>query len=76
MAKYRKVLVRGFCAEDLKSTSNRVQFMTVNISPDSWDEVEDAEDESIFFYTDGEPVIEGMVLDVGDGFVVTEVCDE
>lgn len=73
MAKYRVAVCRGFHVEDLESDANKVHLMEVKVSPDSWDEVEDAEDEGIFFYTDGEPVVDGMVLDVGKGFVVTEV---
>ena len=51
--------------------ANKVDFYDVNIALGSWDEIEDAEDESIFYYMDGQPLEVGMIL--GDGFVVTSV---
>jgi hypothetical protein len=46
----------------------------VKIALDSWDEQEDAEDESIFFYMDGEPLELGMII--GEGFLVTHIDEE
>jgi hypothetical protein len=46
----------------------------VRISTDTWDGMEDAEDESIFYYTDGEPLAVGMI--VCEDFVLTEVEGE
>jgi hypothetical protein len=43
----------------------------VTIALGSWDEVEDAEDERIFYYMDGEPLKVGMI--VSDGFLVTHI---
>jgi hypothetical protein len=45
--------------------------MDVWIALDSWDEVEDEEDRSIFFYMDGEPLEIGLI--VSDGFVITNI---
>lgn len=51
--------------------AKKVDFYDVRIALDSWDEEEDAEDESIFYYMDGEPLEVGMIL--GEGFVVTNI---
>lgn len=51
--------------------ANKVDFYDVTIALGSWDENEDAEDEQIFFYMDGQPLEVGMIL--GDGFVVTNI---
>jgi hypothetical protein len=48
--------------------------MPVKIALGSWDEVEDHEDQSIFFYMDGEPLEEGLI--VSDGFVITSIEEE
>jgi hypothetical protein len=45
--------------------------MPVKIALGSWDEVED---QSIFFYMDGEPLEEGLI--VSDGFVITSIEEE
>ena len=45
--------------------------VTVLISTDEWDGVEDEEDRNIFYYTDGEPLTVGMV--VSDDFVICEI---
>lgn len=55
-------------------TVRKVDFFWVDIALDSWDEVEDAEDEAIFFYMDGQPLEVGSVLD--DGFVIVEIEGE
>jgi hypothetical protein len=52
-------------------TARKVDFYDVYIALDSWDENEDAADEAIFFYMDGQPLEVGMIL--GDGFVVTNI---
>ena len=52
-------------------TARKVDFYDVRIALDSWDEEEDADDESIFYYMDGEPLEVGMIL--GEGFVVTNI---
>lgn len=59
--KYKTYECRGYWL-DKKVITN------VLISTDEWDGVPDAEDERIFFYTDGEPLEVGMV--VSDGFVI------
>ena len=43
----------------------------VNIALGEWDGKDDYEDESIFFYMDGEPLVVGAV--VADSFVITNV---
>jgi hypothetical protein len=43
----------------------------VTIALGDWDEVEDHEDESIFFYMDGEPLVVGAI--VADSFVITSI---
>lgn len=53
----------------LKKTSYNVK-----ISLDPWDSEEDAEDESIFFYMDGEPLELGMII--SEGFLVTHIDEE
>jgi hypothetical protein len=46
----------------------------VTIALEEWDEVEDHEDEGIFYYMDGEPLKIGSV--VADSFVITEIDEE
>jgi hypothetical protein len=48
-----------------------VRIVDVVIALGSWDEEEDAEDESIFFYMDGKPLEVGTI--VSDGFVITNI---
>jgi hypothetical protein len=43
----------------------------VNIALGDWDGIEDAEDQGIFFYMDGEPLKIGAI--VADSFVITEI---
>jgi hypothetical protein len=45
----------------------------VLIAKDEWDEAYDAEDERIFYYMDGEPLVVGADL---DGFVITKILEE
>lgn len=54
--------------------ARKVHFFDVTIALGSWDEEDDAEDESIFYYMDGEPLEMGMILT--DGFVVTRIEDD
>lgn len=51
--------------------ARKAHFYDVKIALGSWDEEEDAEDESIFYYMDGEPLEIGVIL--SDGFVVTHI---
>jgi hypothetical protein len=73
MSKYRTKYCTVYdCAdepESLKKTSYHVK-----IALDSWDGTEDAEDESIFFYMDGEPLELGMII--SEGFLVTHIDEE
>ena len=60
--KYEKIIVNGYWIE------SKEPFKGMVVALGSWDEVEDAEDESIFYYLDGrEPLGEH------DEFVITEV---
>ena len=54
--------------------ARKVDFCDVTIALESWDEKEDAEDEGIFYYMDGETLEIGMIL--SDGFVVTHIDGE
>jgi hypothetical protein len=61
--KYKTVWCEGYWAYEPD------RIFSVNIALDSWDGVEDAEDEGIFHYMDGEPLELGTNL--ADGFVIT-----
>jgi hypothetical protein len=54
--------------------ATHVDFMQVKIALGSWDEEEDHEDQSIFYYMDGEPLEEGLII--SDGFVIISVENE
>lgn len=56
------------------SLANKVNFYDVKIALGSWDGEEDAEDEGIFHYMDGEPLEVGVIL--SDGFVVAHIDGE
>jgi hypothetical protein len=44
---------------------------TVNVALGGWDGYNDADDEQIFYYMDGEPLIVGSTI--AEGFVVTNI---
>jgi hypothetical protein len=48
-----------------------IVFKGVRVALESWDEVEDHEDESVFFYMDNEPLRVGSVI--AESFTVTEI---
>lgn len=73
MGKYTVKNCKGFYLPE-SPTASRVDFFWVDIALDSWDEVEDYEDEAIFFYMDGQPLEVGSILD--DGFVIVEIEGE
>ena len=73
MSKYETKLCTVFDITDIP-LSGKVNFYNVTIALGSWDEEEDEEDESIFYYMDGEPLEIGMILT--DGFVVTRIEDD
>lgn len=54
--------------------ARQVSFLGVEIALGSWDEEEDAEDEGIFYYMDGEPLEVGMII--SDGFVIVDIEGE
>jgi hypothetical protein len=66
MGKYKTVYCDGYWDWDKDKT-----IYEVKIALDSWDEVEDEEDERIFYYMDGDPLRVGTVLT--DGFVITNM---
>jgi hypothetical protein len=70
MPKYKTKYCTGFWLPDDPS-AKYVHFMDVKIALDSWDEEEDHEDQSIFFYMDGEPLEVGLI--VSDGCVITNI---
>jgi len=70
MNKYETKYCTGFWLPDDPSAKN-VDFMDVKIALGSWDEEEDHEDQSIFFYMDGEPLEVGLII--SDGFVITSI---
>jgi hypothetical protein len=73
MPKYETKYCTGFWLPNDPAASH-VDFMDVKIALGSWDEVEDHEDQSIFFYMDGEPLEEGLI--VSDGFVIIKIAEE
>ena len=68
--KYEVMKCRGFWLPD-DPTAKTVGFMDVLIAKGSWDEIEDADDERIFFYMDGAELHRGDII--SDGFVVIEI---
>lgn len=46
----------------------------VKVALGSWDGIEDDEDQSIFFYMDGEPLERGMII--SEGFLVTDIQED
>lgn len=68
--KYDVMKCRGFWLPE-EPTATDVYFVSVLIAKGSWDEIEDADDERIFFYMDGVELKEGNII--SDGFVVTEI---
>jgi len=73
MSKYKTKYCTGFWLPDDPLT-RKVHFCGVEIALGSWDEDEDAEDEGIFFYMDGEPLEVGMII--SDGFVVVDIEED
>lgn len=70
--KYDTWKVRGFWLPT-DPIARSVGFQDVLIAKDSWDEIEDADDERIFFYMDGAELQRGDII--SDGFVVIEIED-
>jgi hypothetical protein len=48
-------------------------LINVKVSLGSWDEEEDAEDESIFFYMDGEPLEIGSII--AEDLIVVDIYE-
>lgn len=70
MSKYETKLCTVYDMYD-RPDSLESAFSVVTVALGSWDGVEDAEDEGIFFYMDGEPLELGMVI--SEGFLVTDI---
>lgn len=68
--KYKTINCKGFYLPD-NPLARKVDFFDVLVSTDSWDEEEDADDERIFYYTDGLSINVGDII--ADGFVITEI---
>lgn len=71
--KYDTIHAQGFWLPDTPLEQNRVHFMDVLIAKGDWDEVEDADDERIFFYMDGAELNEGDII--SDGFVISKIYE-
>ena len=71
--KYETMNCRGFWLPT-DPTAKAVGIMDVLIAKGSWDEIEDADDERIFWYMDGDELQVGDI--VSDGFVVTEIQED
>lgn len=71
--KYTILECRGFWLPETPLAKS-VEFFNVRIAKESWDEIEDAEDERIFFYMDNVDLSVGDII--SDGFVITEIYDE
>ena len=67
--KYTIKLVCGYWIEEPARIINQFR-----VALEEWDSIEDAEDESIFFYMDGKPLEVGSII--AEGFVVTEISDD
>jgi hypothetical protein len=65
MLKYETKYCEGYWEDEPDN------IYSVNIALGDWDGKEDYEDEQIFFYMDGEPLVVGAV--VADSFVITSV---
>jgi hypothetical protein len=65
MPKYETKHCEGYWEDE----PNNIYPVTVALG--EWDEVEDYEDENIFFYMDGEPLVVGAI--VADSFVITNI---
>jgi hypothetical protein len=66
MNKYKTYLADGYWEDDTNK-----DILSVLLSDNSWDGIEDEEDRKIFYYTDGKPVKIGDVI--SDGFVITNI---
>ena len=70
MPKYETKYCTGFWIPT-DCIARKVDFMDVKIALGDWDEIEDDEDTSIFYYMDGKTLELGMI--VSDGFVITGI---
>jgi hypothetical protein len=68
--KYQTWKCRGFYLPT-DPTAKTVGFMDVLIAKGCWDEIEDSDDEKIFYYADNQELQVGDI--VSDGFVLIEI---
>jgi hypothetical protein len=68
--KYQTWKCRGFYLPT-DPTAKTVGFMDVLIAKGCWDEIEDSDDERIFYYADNQELQVGDI--VSDGFVLIEI---
>ena len=72
MSKYKTKLCTVYDIHD--SNAMKCASYDVEIALGSWDEKEDAEDDRIFFYMDGEPLELGMII--SESFLVTYIEED
>jgi hypothetical protein len=63
--KYEYKTVTGYWSDEAD------RIFTVKVALKSWDGYNDTDDEQIFYYMDGEPLIVGCTI--SEGFVVTNI---
>jgi hypothetical protein len=68
--KYQTMKCKGFYLPT-DPTAKTVDFMDVLIAKGCWDEIEDSDDEKIFYYADNQELKVGDI--VSDGFVLIEI---
>jgi len=73
MSKYKTKTCEVYDIHDLPD-SLKSAWYTVKVALGTWDGVEDAEDESIFYYMDGEPLERGIII--ADSFLVTNIDED
>jgi hypothetical protein len=71
--KYTILECKGFMLPD-NPWDKSVDFFNVKVAKESWDEIEDDEDKSIFYYMDGMELTVGDII--SDNFVITEIYNE
>lgn len=69
MMKYKIKTCSGYYVDE----PHRI-LSNARVALEAWDEVQDAENDTIFFYMDGEPLTVGSVI--AEDFVVTEIEED
>jgi hypothetical protein len=73
MSKYETKLCTVYDIHDYPDAM-QCTWYHVRVALGSWDGEEDAEDERIFFYMDGEPLVRGMII--SETFLVTSIEED